>query len=72
MKTADKRVPVDAVIKSFENDGDVLVEIAAGRCILANLSGRIRVRFQRLSPGQHVRCELSPIDPLKARIIEAL
>jgi translation initiation factor IF-1 len=69
---ADRRIVVDGVVKSVDNADGVLVEIDDGRCFLANLSGRIRVRFQRVSPGQRVRCELSPIDPLKARITEAL
>jgi len=67
----DGRIVVDGVVKSVETASEVLVEIEDGRCFLANLSGRIRVRFQRVSPGQRVRCELSPIDPLKARITEA-
>ena len=72
MKPVDGPIEVEGVVKSMETAQGVLVEIDDGRCFLANLSGRIRVRFQRVSPGQRVRCELSPIDPLKARITEAL
>ncbi|HES58316.1 MAG TPA: translation initiation factor IF-1 [Firmicutes bacterium] len=72
MNPVDQRIVVEGVVKSIESAQGVLVEIEDGRCFLANLSGRIRVRFQSVSPGQRVRCELSPIDPLKARITEAL
>jgi len=71
MNPVDRRIIVEGIVKSAETADGVLVEIDDGRCFLANLSGRIRVRFQRVSPGQRVRCELSPIDPLKARITEA-
>ena len=44
------------------------VELENGRRILANISGKLRLLFIRILPGDTVRVEMSPYDLTKARI----
>ncbi len=40
----------------------------SGHAVLAHLSGRIKLNFVRIVPGDKVRVELSPYDLTKGRI----
>jgi translation initiation factor IF-1 len=55
-----------------ENAGRVSLESGAGRCIWAEKSAKLKVRLIGLAPGDRVRCELSPFEPGRARIIDKL
>ena len=44
------------------------VELENGHRIVANISGRMRLLFIRISPGDIVRVEMSPYDLTKGRI----
>ncbi|MGL4797775.1 MAG: translation initiation factor IF-1 [Cellulosilyticaceae bacterium] len=46
-----------------------LVEIEGGHKILAHISGKLRMNFIRVLPGDKVTIELSPYDLTKGRII---
>jgi len=50
-------------------DGTIRVDLDDGRCINAELSAKIKVRFMVIVPGVRVRCELSPVVAGKARIV---
>ena len=45
------------------------VELSNGHRVLAHVSGKIRMNFIRILPGDSVRMELSPYDLTKGRII---
>ena len=45
------------------------VEIQGGHQILAHISGKLRMNFIRILPGDKVTIELSPYDLTKGRII---
>ena len=45
------------------------VEIQGGHQILAHISGKLRMNFIRILPGDEVTLEMSPYDLTKARII---
>lgn len=45
------------------------VEIEGGHKILAHISGKLRMNFIRVLPGDKVTVELSPYDLTKGRII---
>jgi translation initiation factor IF-1 len=45
------------------------VEIEGGHTILAHVSGKMRMNFIRILPGDEVRVELSPYDLSRGRII---
>lgn len=44
------------------------VELGNGHRILANISGKMRLHFIRILPGDMVRVEMSPYDLTKGRI----
>jgi translation initiation factor IF-1 len=69
MNAPDRRQEVQGTAVKRQNDGTFLVELNDGRCIYAELSAKIKVRFMAIVPGARVRCELSPVSVGKARIV---
>lgn len=62
---------------SFEVEGKVLeslpntlfrVELSDGKLILCHLSGKMRMHFIKILPGDRVRVEMTPYDESKGRI----
>ena len=45
------------------------VELENGHQILAHISGKLRMNFIRILPGDKVKVEMSPYDLTKGRII---
>ena len=45
------------------------VELANNHRVLAHVSGKMRMNFIRILPGDKVMCELSPYDLTRGRII---
>jgi translation initiation factor IF-1 len=45
------------------------VELENGHVVLAHVSGKIRMNFIRILPGDRVKVELSPYDLTRGRII---
>jgi translation initiation factor IF-1 len=45
------------------------VDIPGGRSVLAHISGKMRLHFIRILPGDKVMLEISPYDLSKGRII---
>jgi len=45
------------------------VELANGHQVLAHVSGKIRMNFIRILPGDKVTVELSPYDLTRGRIV---
>ena len=45
------------------------VELANGHKVLAHISGKLRMNFIRILPGDKVTIEMSPYDLTKGRII---
>ncbi len=63
---------------SFEKDGVVKealpntlfrVELEDGTIVLCHLSGKMRMNFIKILPGDKVRIEMTPYDPNRGRII---
>ncbi len=46
-----------------------LVELENGHQITAHISGKLRMNYIRILPGDHVRLELSPYDLTRGRIV---
>jgi len=44
------------------------VTLASGHKVLAHISGKMRIHFIRILPGDRVKVELSPYDPTRGRI----
>ena len=45
------------------------VKLVNGRIVLCHLSGKMRLHFIRILPGDRVRIEMTPYDPSKGRIV---
>jgi len=45
------------------------VELNDGRKVLCHLSGKMRMHYIRILPGDRVRMEMTPYDETKGRII---
>ena len=56
------------VLEALPN-GMFKVEIKEGIVILAHISGKIRMNFIKILPGDRVKLEISPYDPSKGRIV---
>ena len=54
---------------SFNDFAFFKVELENGHQILATISGKLRMNFIRILPGDKVTIELSPYDLTKGRII---
>ena len=63
---------------SFEKDGVVLealpntlfrVKLEDGSLVLCHLSGKLRIHFIKILPGDRVKIEMTPYDLSKGRIL---
>jgi translation initiation factor IF-1 len=45
------------------------VKLPNGRIVLCHMSGKMRMNFIRIMPGDKVRIEMTPYDATKGRII---
>jgi translation initiation factor IF-1 len=66
----DDAIQVEGTVIEVLPNKMVRVELANGHSILARVSGRMRLNFIRLSPGDTVTVEMSPYDLSKGCIIE--
>lgn len=69
----DKEViKLNGIIKEALPSTTFKVELENGHEILAHISGRMRVNYIRLLPGDRVLVEMSPYDLTKGRIVQRL
>ncbi|MCL5433309.1 MAG: translation initiation factor IF-1 [Patescibacteria group bacterium] len=59
---------VDGVVKESLPGTLFRVEIQNGNVALCHLSGRMRMNFIKILPGDRVRIEMTPYDKSKGRI----
>jgi translation initiation factor IF-1 len=65
-------IKLDGVVKETLPSTTFKVELENGHEILAHISGRMRVNYIRLLPGEKVTVEMSPYDLTKGRIVKRL
>lgn len=61
-------IEVEGIVKEALPNATFQVEIPGGRMILAHISGKLRMNFIRILPGDKVTLEMSPYDLTKGRI----
>jgi translation initiation factor IF-1 len=61
-------IEVEGVVKEALPNAVFRVELPNGHLVLAHASGKIRVHFIRILPGDRVLVELSPYDLSRGRI----
>lgn len=66
---AKQKIEMDGVIKESLPNAMFVVTLENGHEVLAHISGKIRVNYIKIFPGDKVVVELSPYDLTKGRII---
>lgn len=64
----EEPIEVEGVITESLPNAMFRVELENGHKILAHVSGKIRMHFIRILPGDKVKVELSPYDLTRGRI----
>ena len=68
-KTEGKEIEVEGTVVECLPNTTFKVEIEGGHTILAHLSGKMRINFIRILPGDRVKVALSPYDLTRGRIV---
>ena len=66
--TKKEVIEVEGIIKESLPNASFKVELANGHEVLAYISGKIRVHYIRILPGDRVLVELSPYDLTRGRV----
>ena len=61
-------IEVEGIVTESLPNAMFHVELANGRKVLAHISGKIRLHYIRILPGDRVLVELSPYDLTRGRI----
>ena len=65
----DDVIKVEGTVRELLPNTMFKVEIQGGHVVNAHISGKMRMNFIRILPGDNVTMEMSPYDLTKARII---
>lgn len=65
----EEPIRVEAVVKEALPNATFRVELENGHQLLAHVSGKMRMHFIRILPGDKVTVEMSPYDLDKGRIV---
>ena len=69
MPKREEAIRVEGVVAEVLPNTMFRVELENGHRVLAHISGRMRMHFIRILPGDKVLLEMSPYDLAKARIV---
>ncbi|GDX62375.1 translation initiation factor IF-1 [Candidatus Levyibacteriota bacterium] len=61
-------IEIDGVVKESLPNTLFRVDIGDGKVVLCHLSGKMRMHFIKILPGDKVRIEMTPYDQEKGRI----
>ena len=62
-------VEVEGVVRESLPNTLFRVELENGNIVLCHLSGKMRMNFIKILPGDRVRVEMTPYDKTKGRIV---
>ncbi len=65
----EEPIRLDAVVKEALPNAQFRVQLSSGHVILAHVSGKMRMNFIKILPGDKVTIEMSPYDLSKGRIV---
>jgi len=65
----EEALEIDGTVQEALPNAMFLVQMVNGHKVLAHVSGKIRMNFIRIIPGDRVLVEMSPYDLTKGRII---
>ena len=64
----DDVIIVEATVKEALPNAMFRVELANGHKLLAHISGKMRMHYIKIVPGDKVTVEINPVDPSRGRI----
>ena len=62
-------IEVDGTITEALSNAMFRVQLESGHVIIANISGKMRMHYIKILPGDKVKVEMSPYDLTKGRIV---
>lgn len=62
-------IEIDGVVKEVLPNTLFRVEVEGNREVLCHLSGKMRIHFIKILPGDRVKIEMTPYDKERGRII---
>ena len=65
----EEPIRLEAIVKEALPNTQFKVELANGHTVLAHVSGKMRMNFIKILPGDRVTVEMSPYDLTKGRIV---
>ncbi|MCS7265681.1 MAG: translation initiation factor IF-1 [Armatimonadetes bacterium] len=65
----EQPIEVEGTVKEALPNATFKVVLDSGQEVIAHVSGRMRVHFIRIVPGDRVKVEISPYDLTRGRII---
>lgn len=68
MKVTDKQ-KIDGIVEEALPNTNFRVRLDDGREVLAHISGKMRIHFIRIIPGDRVTIEMGPYDEKRGRIV---
>ena len=66
--TKEEKIEVEGSILEALPNAMFRVEITPGKVVLAHISGKMRMHYIKILPGDKVKIELSPYDLTRGRI----
>jgi len=69
MSKKEDAIRVEGIVAEVLPNTMFRVDLPNGHRVLAHISGRMRMHFIRILPGDKVLLEMSPYDLTKARIV---
>lgn len=69
MKKNENVIRVDGIVQETLPNAMFRVEIEGGHTVLGHVSGKMRMNYIRILPGDKVALELSPYDLSRGRIV---
>ena len=66
--TKEEPIRVEATVREALPNAMFWVELQNGHKVLAHVSGKMRMHFIKILPGDRVRLEMTPYDNSKGRI----
>ena len=67
-KEKDGYIELEGKVIEILPGGDFKVQLENGHIVEAHVSGKIRMNYIRILPGDTVTLEISPYDPTRGRI----
>ena len=61
-------IEVDGIITEALSNAMFRVQLESGHVIIANISGKMRMHYIKILPGDRVKVEMSPYDLTRGRI----